>query len=389
MPPALEEIAVAHLKALLAIPGASGREGEVVAYVRTRLLEAGVAAESIRDDGAAPRISDSATCGNLVVDVGEGRGPRRLFVAHLDTVPGAEGVRFGFDGDRIVVLEGGALGGDDRCGVAAILAAFLWWRAQGRSLPPLRFLFTVWEERGVAGARHVDPRALEGIGDAFSYDGKEVEEVVVAAPGADRMEVRLLGVASHAGTRPEQGASALVAASRAIARLVREGWHGRIERDGEWVATANVGRMEGGEATNVVAAEAIVRAEARSHDPAVLAEVVGAWRRAFEEEAAAVSTREGRPVEATFSTWTAYYPFDLGDGGPGMRVLARALAAEGLTPRPRRIFGGLDASWLVRHGVPTLTLGCGYRANHTPQEEISIPRFLQAVRVAAWLMVDA
>jgi len=382
----MEETAVAHLEALLAIPGPSGHEAEVAAYVRARLLEAGVPQAAMRDDGAPARMPDPADCGNLVVDVGEGRGPRRMLVAHLDTVPGAVGVRFAREDDRIVVREGGALGGDDRCGVAAILAAFLSMRAQGSVLRPLRLLFTVGEERGVAGARHVDPGALEGIADAFSYDGKEVDEVVVASPGSEWMEVRLHGVASHAGTRPEQGASALVAASRALARLAREGWHGRIEREGEWVATANVGRMEGGEATNVVAPEALVLAEARSHDPVVLAEVVAAWRRAFEEEAAAVTTEEGHPVRAAFSARTAYHPFDLGDGGGAMRVLAEALEPEGLAPRPRRIFGGLDASWLVHHGVPTLTVGCGYRANHTPQEEISIPRFLQAVRVAARLM---
>jgi tripeptide aminopeptidase len=200
------------------------------------------------------------------------------------------------------------------------------------------------------------------------------------------MEVHLRGVASHAGTRPEQGASALVAASHAIARLARDGWHGRIEREGEWVATANLGRLEGGEATNVVAAEATVSAEARSHDPVVLEEVVEAWRRAFDEEAAAVTTAEGHPVDMDFTSWPAYHPFDLGDGGPAMGALARALAPEGLAPEPRRIFGGLDASWLVRHGVPTLTLGCGYRFNHTPREEISVPDYLRAVRVAARLM---
>jgi tripeptide aminopeptidase len=386
MSPALEETAIMMLDALLGIRGPSGWEARVAAFVRARLLEAGIAADAIRDDGAAARLPEPVSCGNLVVDAAEGTAPRRMFVAHLDTVPGAEGVQFEIDGDRIVVAEGGALGGDDRCGVAAILAAFVWLRDQGRPLRPLRFLFTICEEAGVLGARHVDPEVLVGVGEAFSFDGKRVEEVVVASPGSDRMEVHLRGVASHAGTRPQEGASALVAASLALARLARDGWHGRIERDGEWLATANVGRIEGGEATNVVAAATTVSAEARSHEPAVLAEVVEAWRRAFEEEAAAVTTSDGRPVEVDFSTWAAYHPFDLGDGGPAMEALARALAPEGLTPEPQRIFGGLDASWLVRHGVPTLTLGCGYRFNHTPREEISVPHYLQAVRVAARLM---
>ena len=39
-------------------------------------------------------------------------------------------------------------------------------------------------------------------------------------------------------------------------------------------------------------------------------------------------------------------------------VVKRAIAAVdalGLTPEPRVANGGLDANWLVRHGVPTVT----------------------------------
>ena len=68
------------------------------------------------------------------------------------------------------------------------------------------------------------------------------------------------------------------------------------------------------------------------------------------------------------------------------QVLARALAPEGLVPEPRRTFGGLDASWLVHHGVPMLTIGAGGENAHTPQEQVVISAFHQATRVVARLM---
>ena len=79
------------------------------------------------------------------------------------------------------------------------------------------------------------------------------------------------GVAAHAGIRPEQGRSAIVAAARAIAAMPT----GRIDEQ----STVNVGSIEGGSAsTNVVPARCRVEAEARSLDEdtvdAIVAEMV-------------------------------------------------------------------------------------------------------------------
>ena len=136
----------------------------------------------------------------------------------------------------------------------------------------------------------------------------------------------------------------------------------------------------------MVAARCELIAEARSHDPDILEEIVAAWKRAFEEEAAAVFNFEDKACVASVESWIAYYPFDVGEDGPLMDALCDALVPEGQVPFKRKIMGGLDASWLVRHGVPTLTLGCGYWFNHTPREIVKLPEFLRAVRVAQRLM---
>jgi tripeptide aminopeptidase len=383
----LDDTALRFLFELLDIDGPSGDEGAVAAWIRARLREAGVPESAMRDDGAAARIGGVA-CDNLVVDpTPDAEGPRRLFAAHMDTVAGAVGASWKQEGDRLVVVEGGALGGDDRAGIAAILAAYLGLRDEGKAMRPLRLVFTVHEEGGVLGSRHLDPEVLKDVTEGFAFDGKEVRQAVIASPGQARMKIRVEGVTAHAGTRPHEGASAVIAVARALARLDREGMHGRIERDGVQIGTANVGALKGGEATNVVAPSAELVAEARSNDPDTLAEIVEAWRRAFEEEAAAMVNHEGRTAKAVFESWIAYHPFDLGEEGPAMDALVAALEPEGQEPVKRRIMGGLDANWLVRHGVPTLTLGCGYWFNHTPREHVKIPEFLRSVRVAQRLML--
>ena len=58
-------------------------------------------------------------------------------------------------------------------------------------------------------------------------------------PIAEQGGIHVTGVASHAGSAPEDGASAIAIASLAIAQLHRDGWHGRIEKNGR-CGTSNV-----------------------------------------------------------------------------------------------------------------------------------------------------
>ena len=59
-------------------------------------------------------------------------------------------------------------------------------------------------------------------------------------------------------------------------------------------------------------------------------------------------------------------------------------AAErcGLTPALRVANGGLDANWLVRHGIPTVTVGAGQNNIHTTAEYVDVPLYLDGCRMA-------
>jgi tripeptide aminopeptidase len=310
-----------------------------------------------------------------------------LFATHLDTVPlcaGAVPVRAG---DRIVPQGRTALGGDNRTGVACLvtLAATL----LGKSLPhpPLTLLFTVREESGLFGARHLDPADLGGVALGFNVDGHAPAEFTVGAVGAERWEAEVHGRASHAGVHPERGISATLVVALALAEVHRGGWFGKVRQEaGE--GTSNVGSVAGrdggsaGEATNVVTDFVHVRGESRSHDARFARAITGAYRAAFAKASGQVTDQKGRKARVKFSSRLDYHPFRIKDDAPVVRHAQAAARRVGREPALRVGNGGLDANWLVRHGIPTVTFGAGQANIHTTEEYVELPLFLDGCCMA-------
>src|SRR5262249_31073968 len=156
---------------------------------------------------------------NLIVTLpGTRPGPRLLFSTHLDTVSLCGGaVPKRVNKNRITAAGDTALGGDNRTGVACLVTLVATLLEKKRPHPPLTLLFTVREESGLFGARHVDPADLGGPVMGFNVDGKSAGELSVGAVGAERWEAEITGKASHAGVHPEKGISATLVAALALA----------------------------------------------------------------------------------------------------------------------------------------------------------------------------
>src|SRR5262249_46010111 len=109
-----------HLMRFLAVEGLSGQEKAIGAAVIDELEKVGVPA--VRFDKVNERIPAPTQTGNLFVDLpGTRKGPRLLFITHLDTVPLCAGVKPKREGDRIVSDGTTALGGDNRTGCAVLV----------------------------------------------------------------------------------------------------------------------------------------------------------------------------------------------------------------------------------------------------------------------------
>lgn len=371
---------------LMAIPGKSGEERRVAETITRHLRKAGVPASAIVSDDAHRHTPYDGQVGNLVLTLrGTVRAPRRLLMAHLDTVPLCVGCR--------PVRKRGAvhsadpstgLGADDRAGCAVVLTAALEIVRRRLPHPPLTFFWPVQEEVGLYGARFAKLSLLRKPRLAFNWDGGPAEKLTVGATGAYRMTIEISGLASHAGGAPEQGVSAITVAGLAIAELQRHGWLGDVHQ-GERHGTSNIGVIQGGAATNVVTDRVLLRAECRSHDPAFRREILTAFEQAFQQAAEGVRNAAGVPAKATVNSRLDYEAFRLDDREPCVLAAEAAIRQTGGRPYRAITNGGLDANWLTARGIPTVTLGCGQHNVHTTGEQLDIASFEQACRIALCL----
>ena len=392
------DAATGRLMRFLAVEGVTGREARIGKELVAALKEAGVPARSIRFDDANTRIALPTETGNLIVDL-PGRGAlagadRLLFMTHMDTVPLCAGAKPKRQGKRIVNGAKAALGGDNRTGCAVLVTLAAELLRHQPDHPPLTLLFTVREESGLFGARHLRPDDLGGVRMGFNYDGRSAADVVIGAVGSDRWEVEIFGRASHAGGAPERGISATMILAEALAAIRAGGWFGKVVQ-GERSGTSNVGPVGGanggpaGDATNVVTDYVLVRGESRSHDIKFCKEITAAYKAAFVAAAAAVTNSEGKAGRVKFAARTDYYPFRLKETAPVVKRAVAAVRTQGNIPNVRTTNGGLDANWMVRHGIPTVTLGAGQNEAHTLDEWINLAEFASACRLAFELATRA
>ncbi len=368
---------------LLAIPGGSCREGEVMKYLATKLLAAGVPADCLCFDDAQRRSPKGGEAGNLVLKIpGTLAGPRRMLMAHTDTVPlcvRAQPVRRGHF--LVPADKSTGLGADDRAGTAVVLASVLELLERGLPHPPLTFFWTVQEEIGLYGARYAKMSLLGKPRLAFNFDGGAAEKVTLGATGGYRMDILVRGIAAHAGAAPEQGVSAIAIAALAIADLQHDGWHGKIKKDGR-TGTSNIGVIRGGEATNVVTPLVEIRAEARSHNPVFRGRIIRAIEKAFQQAAKKVRNAKRQTGAVKIAGHLDYEAFRLDAKEPSVQTAEAVIRGLGLTPQRAISNGGLDANWLSIRGIPTVSLGCGQENAHTPAERLCLPEFHNACRIA-------
>ena len=222
---------------------------------------------------------------------------------------------------------------------------------------------------------------------AFNFDGGPTDKVTIGATGGYRIAIRIAGTASHAGASPERGVGAITIAALAIADLHHEGWLGKIEKP-SGSGTANVGVIQGGEATNVITPEVHVRAEARSHDPVFRAKIIKAIEAAFTKAARSVKNIDGKCGAVEIDGRLDYESFRLPEDSPSVLVAEEAIRSLGGNPLRAISNGGLDANWMTARGIPTVSLGCGQENPHTPAERLDCGEFRRACEIARELATE-
>jgi tripeptide aminopeptidase len=379
--------AEAHLMHFLSVEGVTGHEANIAAAVSHALKEVGVPPSAIRFDDANTRIPVPTETGNLIAELeGTRSGRRLLFSSHLDTVPLCAGAKPHREGNRIVSDGTTALGGDARTGVALLVAVAETLIKHKLPHPPITFLFTVREESGLHGARELNPADLKGPAMCINVDGQLASELMIGAVGQENWEVEIKGRASHAGVAPEKGISATMVGAMALAEAKKAGWFGKVVKsDGR--GTSNVGIFGGkegkpaGDATNVVTDYVFIKGEARSPEAAFATKIANGYKEAFATAQAAVMDHEGVTAEVTFTHKASYPPFKLDEDAPVVKRAVKALKMLGIEPTFLFSNGGLDANWLDKHGIPTVTIGSGQAEIHTVKEYVRLDEFEKGCRL--------
>jgi tripeptide aminopeptidase len=383
------DAAVERLMRFLSVEGVTGQEAKIAAEIQAALKDVGVPSDAVRFDDANTRIPLPTQTGNLIVTLPGTRTIEkpRLFMTHLDTVPLCAGAKPVRAENRVINQANTALGGDNRTGCAALVTLAAELIRQGLSHPPLVLLFTVREESGLFGAKYVNPTDLGGATMGFNIDGRSASELTVGAIGADRWEVDVFGKASHAGVHPDRGVSATVVASLALADVYANGWFGKVVK-GANEGTSNVGQVGdadgkcAGNATNVVTDFVHIKGESRSHDAKFVREITAAYKVAFANAARKVKDHRGKGAKVKFTSRLDYVPFRLPDSAPVVKKAVAAAKSIKLKPAVRTTNGGLDANWMVKHGIPTVTFGAGQNEIHTVKEWVDLKEFEHGCRLA-------
>jgi tripeptide aminopeptidase len=350
---------------LAAIPSPSGEEQAVAECITGYLRDLALEPEA---DGA----------GNVLarIDASEGNGGTPIFLcAHMDTVPVSGPIEPVVEEGVVRNSRDTILGADDKAAVAVLLQAARTLLSERRPHAGIELLFTVREETGLEGAKAFDHTRLGArTGYVYDYSGR-VGDVVLAAPSGRQIDVAFRGRPAHAGINPEEGCSAVFAASKAIADLRL----GRIDDE----TTANVGRIEGGTARNVVPEFCTVTAEARSRDERKLADLVAEMLDAFTFAAGVGECEVATKVEES------YRGYRLRADDPSVRLAFAALEGAGFSPRPVEVGGGADANVFNERGLACVNLANGMAHVHTADEEIAVDDLDGMLRVTLELVEAA
>ncbi len=369
--------------AMCAIDSPSGEEARLARFLKDLFAVEFPEAVITEDDSAKATGSDS---NNLVIHFsGDLHGEPIFFNCHLDTVEPARGVKVVRDGARFFSAGETILGGDDKAGIAILIETIRALKQARLSHLPFDLVFTTCEEIGLRGAKALDIsllRAREG----YALDSSGVDLLIVGAPAANHFHFTVTGAAAHAGLHPERGINAIQLAARCLADLPV----GRLDEE----STANIGRITGGKATNIIPDTALVEGEVRSHSP---------------EKLAAFSQQIKDMVQATIDHWSPAPGAQLGPGVrprldfhltqeyPAMHIdrnasvlqrVDRAAARLQREIRYERAGGGSDANIFNGKGLQTAIIGIGMDHVHSTEESIDLRDMERTAELVAALLTS-
>lgn len=344
------------------IDSPSYQEAEIAAYLENRFRQLG---GSVTYDSAGSKIGSNSN--NMIVNfTGSKSGEPLLLSVHMDTVTPAQNVRPVLKDGVFTSAGETILGADDKAGIVEIIEALEVVAEQGIPHVPLEVVVTICEEQGLLGAKHLDFNQIKSRR-GLALDTTGIDVVINRAPAANRFKVDIFGLEAHAGVCPEQGISAIEIASRAIARMPL----GRIDEE----TTANIGRIEGGLASNIVPRRVSLQGEVRSHNVDKLRLQTELIVKSLEKEVdRAKIIVNGQPKQASMALELLedFPVMQIAEDAPILQLITAAGESLDRPQEIRAAGGGSDANIFNGQGIEMVILATGMAKVHTVHEQVSV-----------------
>jgi glutamate carboxypeptidase len=309
--------------------------------------------------------------GDHLVAVKPGTGPRRfLFVGHFDTVFPA-----GTAKERPFRVVGGPGVYDMKGGLAALLFALRAHRDAATA---------AWAETGITVVFNSDEERLSPTSKVLIQDearrahsvailepARPGGEYVMARKGAGTFRLEVEGKSSHAGLQPEMGASAIWDLARKVSEL-------HALTDFEAGTTVNVGVIQGGSRSNVVADRAHAEIDLRVWTPEDAERMTAAMR--------AIALKVHVPgTRARFSGQILFPPWPPGLPGTERLVQLMREAGRELGLDVKAIRTGASSDGNHTSAVAPTIDGLGPQGSraHSEEEFILLPTLLERTKMIA------
>ena len=316
-------------------------------------------AEKFEAIGGRVKIHRQSKAGNhLQVDF-SGRERRKpvLLLGHFDTVYDLGTLRTMPWRDHQGRIYGPGVF-DMKGGIVQMIYALAAWREAGNGLPrPVKVLLVSDEEEGSDSSRAITEKIAKQCAAVLVCEPSGPGGALkTARKGVGSFAIKITGQASHSGLDFEKGQSAILELAHqilAISRLTN------LKKG----TTLNVGIIDGGTRTNVVAAEAVAQVDlriVRKGDGAIMERRIRRFRPVNPKCKLEIEGGINRPpLERTPQVTTLF-------------KIARSIARElGFTLAEIAVGGGSDGNFTAGVGVPTLDgLGAVGEGAHAPHESI-------------------
>ncbi len=361
-----------HLMDIIRIDSPSRKEEDVARRLEEEMKDLG--ADCFYDD-AGDKVGGNI--GNLIVKLPGTKKdvPPFFLCSHMDTVSPGEGIKPSVE-NGVMRSDGTTiLGSDDKSGVSIIVEVLRTLKENDIPHADIEVAFTICEEIGLLGAKFLDPSSFKSLY-GIVLDSSTPERLVLRCPCSDIMEVKIHGVEAHSGLCPENGISAVEVLSDAISRMNL----GRIDYE----TTANIGKIKGGSATNIVPGLVEITAEARSHDEGKLDAQTQHMRDCFLEAAKSRELfldGERLGARAEVEIERVYPVMNVSPQATVTNLVLEAAANLRHDIKLHTSGGGCDANYINEKGIECVNLGTGMYELHTVNEYLLLDEFRRSAEI--------